>query len=478
VGRSRYQTNFQTHNERSYLMRLRKAEIPSRVNHLLHLRFQANALTSFAGLELVRRYFRSVDLAGKIRRQLGATGLCADYGVVPMIQLLLGLLIVGGRRLQHILYLQEDPMVLRFTGLKRLPTPQTMGRWLRRFTRTSIERLLRINDEFVAEVIHRTGLRRLTLDIDGSVVSTGQKVEWAFRGFNPHHRKVPSYYPVTAYEAQTGQIFRVKNRPGNVHDGKSSLGFLRDVFAQIRRTLGKRYLLEFRMDGAFFRQDVISYLESQGAEYAIKIPFYTWVGLKPLIQARRRWKRVDDQVSCFSTVLYLGPWQRSLRVTIYRKKVWHRSSKNFQLDLFDPANGYYEYSAVATNKTLNGKNLWAFMNGRGSHEKAYRELKSGFAFDTVPTGHYGANSAWQVMSILAFNLMKGFQVATTATSRGSSRKRRAIFFFEMIQTMRYKWINRAGMIVRPDGYPTLDVGRNPEIKKRFMRIGQRLQLAA
>jgi hypothetical protein len=28
------------------------------------------------------------------------------------------------------------------------------------------------------------------------VVSTGLQVKRAFRGFNPHHRKVPSYYPI------------------------------------------------------------------------------------------------------------------------------------------------------------------------------------------------------------------------------------------------------------------------------------------
>jgi hypothetical protein len=351
-------------------MRLSKADLPGRVNGNLRLRFNANALTSFAGLELIRRYFRSIELAGRIRRHLRGVGLDGDYGVVPMVLLVLGLLICGGRRLQHLVYLKEDPMVLRLAGLKRLPTPRTLGRWLRRFRLEHVERLLRVNDELVADAIRQAGLRRLTLDVDGTVVSTGLKAQWAFRGFNPHHRKVPSYYPVTAYEAQTGQIFRVRNRPGNVHDGKASLGFLRDVFAQVRRTLGRRYLLEFRMDGAFFREDVIRYLENQRAEYAIKIPFYTWIGLKGIIQSRRRWTRVDGQVSCFSKIVYLEPWDRQIQVVIYRKRVSHRSRKNFQLDLFDPADGYFEYSAIATNKTLNGRNLWAFLNGRGTHEKA------------------------------------------------------------------------------------------------------------
>lgn len=451
-------------------MRLSKAGFPARVNRDLRLRFESQGLTSFAGLELIRRYFKSIDLAGRIRRHLGRRGLDGDYGAVAMVLLVLGLLICGGRRMQHLLYLQEDPLVLRFAGLSRLPTPRTLGRWLRRFSVEHVNRLLRVNDDLVAAAIRNAGLRRLTLDVDGTVVSAGMKTQWAFRGFNPHRRKVPSYYPVTAYEAQTGQIFRVRNRPGNVHDGKASLGFLREVFGQVQRTLGRGYLLEFRMDGAFFRDDVVRLLERHRAEYAIKVPFYTWIGLKDIIQQRRRWKRVDGQVGCFATTIEMKPWNRSMRVVVYRKRVMHRSHKNFQLDLFDPTDGYFEYSAIVTNKSLNGKNLWAFLNGRGTHEKAYAELKSGFAFDTVPSHHYGANCAWQALSVMAHNLIKSFQVATTVARRPATRKRRTRYELESIQTLRYKWINRAAVLVHPDGYATLDVGNGEQVRRCFSEI--------
>ena len=89
-----------------------------------------------------------------------------------------------------------------------------------------------------------------------------------------------------------------------------------------------------------------------------------------------------------------GEVGRRLGVVAYRRRVRHETAKNFQLDLFDPSNGYYEYSSVVTNKVLGGKALWWFICGRGSHEKVYGELKRGFAFDCVPTMRYAANSAW------------------------------------------------------------------------------------
>ena len=64
----------------------------------------------------------------------------------------------------------------------------------------------------------------MTIDVDGTVVRTGNTVAWAFRGYNPHFKKDPSYYPLLAHLAQTGHILRLKNRPGNVHDSRGPSG--------------------------------------------------------------------------------------------------------------------------------------------------------------------------------------------------------------------------------------------------------------
>ena len=455
-------------------MRWRKADLRRRVNGKLVLRFEHRGLTSHAGLELVRRYLGGLGLVAMLRRELGAALPPTDFGVSTMILVILALLISGGRRLRHLLYLDGDPLVLRLCGLQRLPTPRTVGRWLRAFRARHLPRLHWVNALVVARAIRAAGVRRLTIDVDGSVVSTGPQVQWAQRGFNPHHRKVPSYYPITAYEAQSGQVLRVQNRPGNVHDGKAALRFLRELFAQLMATLGAGYGLEFRMDGAFFRRDVLELLERHGAEYAITVPFYPWVGLKQRVLQTQVWTRVDATVSCAEHEVEVAQWGRRFRVVVYRRHVRHATAKNFQLDLFDPTDGHYEYSAVVTNKGLGGRALWAFMCGRGIHEKVYGELKNGFAFDCVPTMRYAANSAWQLLSVLAFNLMHGFQMATTAGRRGPTRKRRSLFHFETIHTLRYLCLHRAGVIVRPDGYATLDVGRSPAVVERFERLDRLL----
>jgi hypothetical protein len=339
----------------------------------------------------------------------------------------------------------------------------------------SVQRLQALNAEIVARVIRCEPLRTLTVDVDGSVVSTGHQVERAFRGFNPHHRKVPSYYPITAYLAETGQILRVKNRSGNVHDGKASITFLRDLFSQIKETVGSAYHLNFRMDGAFFHPKVLQLLVTKGAGFCIKVPFWQWLDLTGRIKARRRWKHINTQLGYFETTLTV--WDVTLRVVIYRKKVFHRSRKNYQLDLFDPNDGYYEYCAIATNLSLVPRKLWNFMAGRGEHEKVIGHLRGQLAFATVPTNRYGANSAWQQLVAIAHNLLVSFQIDTGARRRYRTEKRTCLYELKTPQTLRFELLNRAGRVVRPNGTTILRLSRNSRYRDLFTRTAQALKTA-
>ena len=451
-------------------MRRRKTDIHRRVNGNLRIEFTKTDLTSYAGLELLIRYFQSIELNRLIRSFLSSTGLTGDFGITGMFRLFIGLVMVGAERLRHILYLDGDPVFERFCGLASLPSSRTMSRWLKSFTATSYERLQDLNAKIVSRMIQKLPIRTLTLDVDGTVVSTGLKVSGALRGYNPHKRKVPSYYPITAHVGETGHLLRVRNRSGNVHDGASSIRFLHKVFAQVDKTLGRRYRLNLRMDGAFFLEKVIRLLQEKKAGYAIKVPFWRWIDLKGHIQGRKRWYHVASKVEYFEKNLRLDPWGMTLRVVIYRKKVMHKTRKNYQLDLFDPNDGYYEYSAVATNLSYDGKELWRFMSGRGAHEKVIGELKSGLAFDTIPTDQYLANSVWQQLVVIAHNLLTNFQIDCGATPRKRSWKRTALYNLKSIATIRFELLNRAGQIVRPAGSAVMRICKNDRIERMFNRI--------
>jgi hypothetical protein len=459
-------------------VRQRNLDSAARVNGDLPLEFSHVALTSYAGLEWFGRYLRQTRFNALVRRVFRGTARWGDDGVVAMVRLLVALLVIGGRRLRHVAYVADDPLFRRFTGLRCLPTARTVSRWLKSFTMATVARLQDLNAGVVAQVLPALGLGTITIDVDGVVVSTGLQVERACRGFNPHHRKVPSYYPILAHLAETTHILRVKHRSGHVHDGKASLPFLRELWDQVVATLGRHRGVRFRMDGAFFREDVLRWLRGRPVAYAIKVPFYTWLDLQAEIRRQPTWTRVTSDVSGFALPAAITPWGFPIAVTIYRKQVRHRTAKNFQLDLFDPNDGYYEYSAVASNLSLTIRNLWYFMAGRGNHEKTIGQLKSGLAFHTVPTNAYAANSAWQQLVALAHKLLTNVHIDTGAHKRPRSRKHTVLHLLQTVQTLRFEVFHRAALLVRPGGVARLRLADNTATRQRFNCIEQALARAA
>jgi hypothetical protein len=462
-------------------VKLRKDRIRARVKGDLPVTFSEEQISAHGGLEIFGRYLRSLDLARRLRDALRPHGLDGDYGAVRMVFTVLALIVAGGWRISHLTFIGVDPVILRFAGLKRMPADRTVVRWLKRFGSEALLSLETLIRDLVHNQIERSKLSRLTVDLDGTVLRTGAKVDGAARGFNPHHPKDLSYYPLTAHLAQLGQILRVWNRPGNVNDAHNAEGFLRGVLADLRERFGHRMPVELRMDGAFFMPKVLSFLDGRSdVGWAVKVPLWKWLGIRKEIASRPRWKRVDDRIDGFGTAVVLNRpgWPPAVRVVVYRKRVDHPTHKNFQLDLFSPDDGHFEYSAVATNLSLDGKHLWHFMAGRGAHEKTLAELKQHFAFDAIPTNDRYANRAWQMLSVLALNLVRSFQIQIGAARRTATWKRTYAYVFQSLQTLRFELIHQPLRLVRPRGRLQLRFAVAPTTRSRIEKALERIPHAA
>ena len=389
----------------------------------------------------------------------------------------MGLLMVGGRRLEHLRFASDDLLFRRFCGLVRIPSERTVVNWLKSFTRHSLRALVGLIHELVCDDVEHLGLSCLTVDLDGSAVRTGGKVAWAVRGYNPHHPKDkdPSYYPLLAHLAETGQILRLKNRPGNVVDSTGARGFLIDLITTLRTRFGRSMPLDFRMDAAFFKEDILKLLPRLGCHFALKVPFWKWLGLKNIVPAQKAWTPIRPGIETFETRLPIEQWKLELRVVVYRKRVHHDTAKNYQLDLFSPDDGTFEYSAVTTNKPLGLKALWHFMAGRGAQEKTFGELKGEFALDVVPTNHYGANTAWMQLSILAHNLIRSFQLrASIAQIRSATPKRTYAYRILSMKTLRFLLVTRAAHLARISGRQVLRFAANAPTKSLHDRVAPAL----
>lgn len=462
-------------------MRKGKRGFRAQVKSDLHIEFGDENLTSYAGLELVRRFVRALGLRKMLREAEQRLPLTGDVGLCGLVLLVVAMLLAGARRLSHVSFLANDPLVRRFCGLKSLPSDRTLSRLLAKLKHWSWPELDGINRHVVAQGVMPLDLRRWTLDMDGTVLTTGLGVERATRGFNPHHRKNPSYYPITIMLAQTNHVLAHKNRTGNVHDSHQSARFLREAVKEIRTDMGYRGLLEYRADAAFFHSDVLKACDSLRLEYAIRVPMWPWLNIRSALKGRDEdWVWVDrkNRVQGLFIELPIKAWDRTERVAIYRKAVNHKPVKGQQLDLFNPDDGHWEYSAVCTNKSLELRALWHFYNGRGVQEKVIAELKSQYAFGDVPTQSYAANTAWQKLNILAHNLITSFQLATTAEEKPRTPRRTTAFMLRSIKTLRFEWLAKAARVIRPGGRQVLRLPDNDSTRHAIAKIEKNLAQAA
>jgi hypothetical protein len=458
-------------------VRIRKGSIRGRVKGELPIVFTQERLSAYGGLEIFRRFLDRSGFTERLREVFSIRRFDSDYGSFRITLALIGMLLLGGRRLRHLPLLERDPIFLRFTRLQQLPSARTVSRTLQETTVAVRDRLGDLLRGLAYETARKTGLSRLTLDVDGTVLRTGIRVDGAERGYNPHHPKDKSYYPLTVHLAQTGQLLAVRNRAGNVQDSEGALELLEDLVRDVRQELGPRSL-EVRLDGAFFRRGILAFLQRSGVEYALKTPLWDWLGVRDEIRRRRRWKRVGPGLQGFSTRLVISKWGLALRVAVYRKHVSHETRKNFQLDLFHPDDGHYEYSAVATNKGVRLRTLWEFMAGRGGHEKTLGELKQHLAFDAIPTQDWDANSTWLLLSAITHNVVRQFQLAIGAPPRVNGAKRTYRWVLESLRTLRFELLNVPAKIARPEGRTELRIAASPETQRRIAQLLEALPRAA
>jgi hypothetical protein len=433
------------------------------------LKFEDQALTSFAGLVIFQELFATLELKTRLRACFRYVRVGAIYGRATVFLQLVVHILLGHRGLQESRYYRDDPLVQRVLGLKRLPSVSTLSRMLKSATERSVERVRHLLREMSLERLGPLGLPRVTLEFDGSVQSTGRFAEGTAVGFNKKKKGARSYYPLFCMIAQTGQVLDVLHRPGNVHDSKGAEAFILGCIEAVQAVL-PHAVIEVRMDSAFFSDAIVSALEAAGVEFTISVPFERFAELKGMIEGRRRWRRVSRTVSYFETAWKPKSWNGRFRFLFVRTQTKKQHKGQVQLDLFVPQEYGYEFKVIVTNKMLKTKKLVAFHEGRGTQEKVFAELKSSCGVDYVPVRTRAGNQLYLLAGLFAHNMARELQMATAPPCRKTTEKRSALWTFETLHTLRNTLIRRAGRLTRPRNRLTLTLNINPTVKSRLLQF--------
>ena len=197
-------------------MKLSKAEVLGKATLGMELRFETQNLTSYSGLVLFQNFFSLIGIKERPWRCFRHVKVNPIYSHHVMVMLLVVHLIIGHRRLRDLDYYRDDELVKRVLGLKRLPHVSTLSRSLSGADERSVGNVRTESTTMVIERLVAEGLASVTLDFDGSVLSTGRHAEGTAVGFNKKKKGARSYYPLFCTVAQTDQVLDVHHRPGNV----------------------------------------------------------------------------------------------------------------------------------------------------------------------------------------------------------------------------------------------------------------------
>jgi hypothetical protein len=458
-------------------MKFSKAAIHRKTHCIPEIKFEDQRLTSFAGLVVFQALFARIGLKQQLSGCFRHLTVSPIFGHGVIVLLLLVHLLLGYRRLQDMRYYQDDPMVRRLLGLERLPDVATVSRTLANLDDKSVTNLRRLSRQRVLDQLNRLRLARLTLDFDGSVLSTGRFAEGTAVGFNRKKKGQRSYYPLFCTVAQTGQVLDVWHRPGNVHDSNGAKAFILACLREIQAIL-PQCIIEARMDSAFFSDDIVNMLDTEGVEFTISVPFERFSALKALIENRKRWRRLNRQWSFFETKWKPSSWNDRYRFVFIRSQNRQQAKGAIQLGLFIPYEYGYDFKVIVTNKLLSAKKALTFHNGRGAQEGIFAELKSQTQMDYVPTRRKAGNQVYLLSGVLAHNLNREMQMHCYEQERHTTEKRAPLWRFEQLATLRRKLIQRAGRLTKPQGKLTLTMSANPTVKSELLHYLEVLKQAA
>ena len=429
-------------------MKCSRRQVRGKAHALPVLKFENQSLTSFSGLVVFQQFFTLLRLKARLARCFAHQRVGKVFSRATLFLQLVLHLLLGYRELRDSRYYQDDPLVKRLLGLQRLPDVATISRMLKEADAKSVANLQALLRELLFERLVNLALPRITLDFDGSVLSTTRRAEGTAVGFNKKKKGARSYYPLFCTIAQTGQVLDFLHRSGNVHDSHGAQEFILACIQAVRQVLPGVVIFE------------------------------RFVELKGKIERRKRWQRMGGEVSYFEEQWKPKVWDRRSRFLFVRTLTKRQQKGPIQSDLFLPYEYGYDFKVVVTNKTISPKKVVAFHEGRGSQEGIFGELKTHCQMGYVPVRKWLGNQLYLLAGVFAHNLLRELQMMTTAPSRRTTEKRAPLWAFVQLATFRAGLIQRAGRLTRPEGNLTLTISASHWIKNRLLQVLERLQNAA
>jgi Transposase DDE domain group 1 len=339
----------------------------------------------------------------------------------------------NGHCLQDIELRRNDVNFLDALGAQRIPDPTTAGDFCRRFNGFQVELLQDIYDDARIGVWKQQPaafFEQAVIDADGTLVATDAQCK---DGVDIAYEGTWGYHPLIVTLANTGEVLRIVNRPGNRPSHEGAAAALDRAAATCFRGGFRKVLL--RGDTDFSQTEHLDRWDADGRIHFIfgydakanlialaeHLPEMAWKKLQrrqrpePATAPRRRPANIKDQVvrqRGFQTLRLQSEevaefnyrplaCQREYRMVVVRKNI---SREQGEVRLFDEIRYFFyitnNWVADAEHIVLGPQGA----NGRCQQENVIQQLHAGVPALRAPVDTLVSNWAYMVMTSLAWNL--------------------------------------------------------------------------
>jgi hypothetical protein len=365
--------------------------------------FSARNLTAYGGLLPVATMLEKLGFQQLVEETLTIR---RRTRTMPMYRFVLGMVLVlyvGFSRLNHLRFVQREPMLTGILKVLRVPPQCTFWRFLASLHLSVAGQLLRVQQvlrQRVWQAAH-VDLKTITLDTDTTVNTLFGHQMGGRKGYNPKNKGKKSYQPILTFLAETREYIAGELRNGDRPTGAQIARHLESVFAAVPEGVETMYA---RADSGFYCAEAVAAYEQAGVQFIIsarktsrlidELKTAAWTG-SPKTDA-------DGQCEFRYQPQGWGQAYRFIALRYEKKKEPAAAEKPEQYQLFDTPE--YSYRVFVTNMSGGIAMLTWFYNQRAGAENLIKEAKNDAGMADHPSGRWAMNCIFFQLTMLAYNL--------------------------------------------------------------------------
>ena len=222
-------------------------------------------LTAFGGLLALIKLLDLLDFEKEFEKHYAHSNRETKLGDYRMVLGILMLLFIGFQRLGHFVYIRTDAMVCGFLRVRVLPAVSTFWRYLSSLGHVQSDSVLMLSAALRKRVwaLCNYAPKRVSIDIDTTVVTVYGNTEGACKGHNPKHRGKKGLRPVMLF-LDNKEYICGKQRHGSTIKCKEVASQIKNIPKLLPRSVRDVHV---RGDGEFIGWDTIKACLEEGFTY-------------------------------------------------------------------------------------------------------------------------------------------------------------------------------------------------------------------